>query len=133
MTEYSNTQFTGYALLTMAASAVPQAVPITPLGDSTAHTIQEGEGLTIDWFRYTTFIDGIYNLYLSYDDDGSTQHVPLAGGREGTGWAPVYSVPNEYHVTYPAPAGKTWKVWALGPENYDEWYIHLGGTITNKQ
>jgi hypothetical protein len=134
MTEYSNTRYTGNITAQMAVSAVPVEVPVTLLGDSSAHTMVEGEGLTISWWRATTGqTSGFYSLYLSYDDDGATDHVPIYRGYDGAGFAAWSSSPNEYHTSYPAPAGKEWRVWCLGPNNAGANEFNCGGTITNKQ
>ena len=133
MPEYSNTRFTGYADVTTAAST-PTEIPIKLMGDSTAHTMVEGEGLSIQWFRaYTHQPSGVNKVYLSYDADGSTEHITIAVSEESSGWSPMESVYGEEHTTYPAPAGKTWKIWALGMAASDNFHVHIGGTITNKQ
>jgi hypothetical protein len=134
MPEYSNTRFTGFLNALVGGGPTALEVPLKLMGDSSEYTVLEGEGLYIEYVRSTSGSpSGIYSVYLSYDDDGATQHIPMVVYEEASGWSPAVTAVGEYYVTYPAPAGKTWKVWALGPENYDEWYIHLGGTITNKQ
>lgn len=134
MTEYANTRFTGSVTAQMAASAEPIEVPIKLMGDSTAYTIQEGEGLYIEWWRASTGqTSGFYSLYLSYDDDGVSVHIPMYRGYDGAGYVDWSSVAKESHVTYPAPAGKTWKVWCLGPNNAGANEFNVGGSITNKQ
>lgn len=133
MTKYANTRFTGFFKGATAVSAVPVTIPIKLQGDSSEYTVLEDEGLSVEWFRMNRRTAGDVNLYLSYDDDGVTQHVMIDTQREPNGWGfTTYSLPAEIHTTYPAPAGKTWKVWVMGP-NSTQFSVSFGGSITNKQ
>lgn len=134
MTEYSNTRFTGSHKFSAGASAAPVAVPIKLMGDSSEYTMLEGEGLQVNWWRLSTNTNGDYEVYLSYDDDGTTQHVPLLEiAVDASAQAPWSSISGEIHITYPAPAGKIWKLWALAPNNANKVCAAFGGTITSKQ
>ena len=134
MTEYANTRFTGFIHATMAASAVPVEVPLTLRGDSTEYTVLEGEGFHIDTFSIISRnSNGYYEMWLSYDDDGATRHIPFTKYALYSGSLGENSnAPGEYYSTYPAPAGKTWKVWCLGPNSL-LLTAKVQGTITNKQ
>ena len=134
MTEYANTRFTGYDHITMAASAEPVEVPLTLRGDSTEYTVLEGEGLQIDNYTLISLAsNGYYEMWLSYDADGATRHIPMTKYALYTGSLGENSnSPGEYFTTYAAPAGKTWKVWCIGPNNLLV-TAKVQGSITNKQ
>ena len=125
-------RFSGFAGITMAQSAAPVVVPVKLEGQSGAYTHVAGEGIAIQGWRVETNGDGgFHELYLSYDANGTTKHIPILKGKDhagSSGQHAWWSVEYERHITYPAPAGSTWKIWTIGP-NSATYQINVFGNI----
>lgn len=125
-------RFSGFADIAMASSAEPIAASVKLEGRSSNYTHVAGEGIVIKGWRVETNGDaGFHELYLSYDADGTTKHIPILKGKDragSSGQHAWWSVEYERHITYPSPAGTTWKIWTLGP-NSAAYQISVFGNI----